>query len=192
MADPHLLVPADVLWVLLCAYIANATATFSRGKGPSMDFGREWPGDHRRLLGPSKTWAGFWIGTFFAFPFGLLEAYLVGIAPPSLQLVPSFGPTLWAAVPVAFLLSAGAMVGDAAGSFIKRRFDRPSGTRTLLLDQLPFVLVPIALGALLYPSIFVPTFFSWEAILWLLLFTLGLHAAFNWVGFKLHLKRVPW
>ena len=192
MVDPHLLVPARVLWVLLCAYVANATATFSRGRGPPMDFGRTWPWDGRRLLGPSKTWAGFWIGTAIAIPCGLLEAYLVLIAPPSLQLVPGYGPTLAAAVPVVFLLSAGAMVGDALGSFVKRRFARESGARTLLLDQLPFVLVPVAAGLVAYPGLFGPTFLGGEAILWLLLFTLGFHAAFNWIGYRLHLKKVPW
>ncbi|MGI0132517.1 MAG: CDP-archaeol synthase [Thermoplasmata archaeon] len=192
MVDPHLLVPARVLWVLLCAFVANATATFSHGRGPSMDLGRTWPWDGRRVLGPSKTWAGFVIGTAIAVPCGLLEAWLVLIAPPSLQLVPSYGPSLLAALPVVVLLSAGAMAGDALGSFVKRRFARPSGARTLLLDQLPFVLVPIVIGLAVYPAIFVPTFLGGEAILWLLLFTLGFHAAFNWIGFKLHLKKVPW
>jgi hypothetical protein len=35
-------------------------------------------------------------------------------------------------------------------------------------------------------------FWSWEAVLWLLVYTLGLHAAFNWVGYKVGLKKVPW
>ena len=192
MVDPHLLVPARVLWVLLTTYIASATATFPKGRGPPMDFGRLWPYDGRRVLGPSKSWSGFWFGVGFALPFGLLEAWLVLIAPPEWQLVPSFGPTLLAAVPVVLLLTVGGMTGDALGSFLKRRLDRPSGARTLLLDQLPFVLVPIAIGAFVYPGIFVTTFGSLEAILWLLLFTLCLHPAFNWIGFKAGLKKVPW
>ena len=192
MVDPHLLVPARVLWVLLCAYVANATATLSRGNGPAMDLGRTWPWDGRRILGASKTWAGFWIGIAVAIPCGLVEAGLINIAPSDLRLVPGYGPTVDAAFPVLFLLSSGAMIGDALGSFVKRRFARESGARTLLLDQLPFVLVPIGLGLLAFPGIFVPTFVNWEAILWVLLFTLGFHAAFNWIGFRLHLKKVPW
>ena len=192
MVDPHLLVPARVLWVLLSAYIASATATIPRGRGPPMDFGRVWRRDGRRVLGPSKTWSGFVFGALFALPFGLLEAWLVTIAPPDLQLVPSFGPTVLAAVPVVLTISFGAMTGDALGSFIKRRLGRDSGVRAPLLDQLPFVLVPIAAGVVVAPTVFLPTFFSWEGAAWLLVFTLGLHALFNWIGFHVHLKKVPW
>jgi CDP-2,3-bis-(O-geranylgeranyl)-sn-glycerol synthase len=192
LVDPHLLVPAQVLWVLTSTYIANATATLPRGRGPPMDLGRTWPPDGRRILGPSKTWSGFIFGTLFAMPFGLLQAYLILIAPPDLQLVPKFGPTVVASIPVVLLLTGGAMVGDAVGSFIKRRWNRSSGTRTFLLDQIPFVAVPVLAGALLFPAIFLPTFFSLEALFWLLVFTLGLHAGFNWIGYKIGAKKVPW
>jgi CDP-2,3-bis-(O-geranylgeranyl)-sn-glycerol synthase len=192
VVDPHLQVAADVLWVLLPALIANATATLPRGRGPPMDFGRTWPWDGRRVFGNSKTWSGFWFGTLFAIPFGLLEACLILIAPPDLAIVPSYGPTVLASLPVVVLLSAGAMSGDALGSFLKRRLGRPSGARTLLLDQLPFVLLPIGLGILLYPSVFWSTFGSLEAAGWLLVYTLGLHAAFNYVGYWAGLKKVPW
>lgn len=192
MVDPHLLVPADVLWVLLPPYVASATATIPRGRGPSMDFGRTWPGDGRRILGASKSWSGFLFGSFIAALVGFLEAWLILLAPPSLQVVPAYGPSVLAATPVVLLLSVGAMSGDAVGSFLKRRLDLASGTRVVLLDQLPMVAVPILVGALLFPWVFVPTFFTLEALLWLLLFTLVLHTLFNWIGFKAGLKKVPW
>jgi CDP-2,3-bis-(O-geranylgeranyl)-sn-glycerol synthase len=157
-----------------------------------MDLGRTWPGDGRRVLGSSKTWSGFWFGTLFAMPVGLLEAYLILIAPPDLAIVPRFGPTVLAAVPVVFLLAAGAMSGDAVGSFIKRRLGRDSGARTLLLDQLPFVLLPIGIGIVVFPAVFVTTFDSLEAVAWLLIYTLGLHALFNYIGYWVGLKKVPW
>jgi CDP-2,3-bis-(O-geranylgeranyl)-sn-glycerol synthase len=192
VVDPHLKVAIDVLWVLLPAMIANATATIPRGRGPPMDFGRLWPRDGRRVLGASKTWSGFWFGTLFAIPFGLLEAWLYLLAPPSLQIVPSYGPTVLAAVPLVVLLCAGAMTGDALGSFVKRRLGRDSGARTLALDQLPFVLLPVGVGVVLFPSVFVPTFVSLEALAWLLVYTLGLHALFNYIGYYAGLKKVPW
>ena len=181
-----------VLWVLLPAYVANAIATVPRGRGAPMDFGRVWPRDGRRILGPSKTWSGFLFAGFVALPVGLLEAWLILLAPPNLQLVPRLAPSVLAAVPVVAILTFGAMTGDALGSFLKRRLDRPSGARTIFLDQLPFVLVPIAIGAVVYPGLFVGTFASWEAVLWLLVYTLGLHAAFNYVGYWVGLKKVPW
>lgn len=191
MLDPIVASALAVLWVLLPAYIANAFATLPRGYGPPMDFGRT-ARDGRRVLGPSKTWSGFLVAGFGAIPFGLLEAWLILLAPPNLALVPRFAPTVLAAVPVVALLTFGAMAGDALGSFLKRRLGRASGARTILLDQLPFVLVPIAIGSLVDPGLFVTVFARWEAVLWLLVYTLGLHAAFNWVGFKLGLKKVPW
>ncbi len=181
-----------VLWVLLPAYVANAIATIPKGRGPPMDFGRLWKRDGRRILGPSKTWSGFLFAGFVAIPVGLLEAWLILLAPPNLALVPRLAPSVLAAVPVVALLTFGAMTGDALGSFLKRRLDRPSGSRTIFLDQLPFVLVPILVGAAVDPGLFVTTFASWEAVLWVLVYTLGLHAAFNYVGYWVGLKKVPW
>lgn len=191
MVDPHLEVLIRVLWVLTPVFAANALATIPGGRGPPMDGGRNWP-DGRRLLGPSKTWSGFLFGTFAAAPIVLLEAWLILLAPPSLQLVPEYGSTVLAALPLAFLLTGGALVGDALGSFIKRRGGWASGARVVGLDQLPFVLLPVGLGLLLDPAVFVPTFFSVEALLWLLLLTVGLHTVFNWIGFKIGTKKVPW
>lgn len=181
-----------MLWLLLPALIANATATLPRGRGPPMDLGRTWPHDGRRILGPSKTWSGFLCGTLFPLPIGLLQTWLVLIAPPSLQLVPAFGPTLLAAVPVILLLTGGALAGDAVGSFIKRRRGMGSGQRAFLLDQLTFVIVPVGLGVVLVPSVFLAAIGGLEAVLWLLLFSVGLHVAFNYVGYWVGLKPVPW
>lgn len=191
MVDPHLEVLIRVLWVLTPVFSANALATLPRGRGPAMDFGRNWT-DGRRVLGPSKTWSGFLFGTLVALPIVLLQAWLILIAPPNLQLVPVYASTVAGAIPVALLLAGGAMTGDAVGSFLKRRLGWASGARVPGLDQLPFVLFPIGLGLGLFPGIFTPTFFSLEALLWVLLLTVGLHSAFNWIGFKIGTKKVPW
>jgi len=181
-----------VLWLLTPAYIASALATLPRGRGPPMDFGALWRRDGRRVLGPTKTWSGFLTGGFAAMPFGLIEAGLILAAPPNWRLVPVMGPTLVASVPFVAMLTFGAMTGDALGSFVKRRLGRESGSRTILLDQLPFVLVPIGLGLGLYPNVFDPVFVSGWGVLWLLVFTLGLHTLFNWIGYRAGLKKVPW
>lgn len=157
-----------------------------------MDLGKSWPLDGRRVFGPSKTWAGFLFGSTLAVPFGLLEAALILAAPPNLALVPRWAPSVLDAVPVVALMTYGAMTGDAIGSFIKRRLGRPSGARAVILDQLPFVAFPILLGAAVDPGLFVTVFASWEALLWLVVFTFGLHAIFNWIGFHAGVKEVPW
>lgn len=192
MLDPFLASGLAVLWVLLPAYVANAVATLPRGRGPPMDLGKTMRRDGRRVLGPSKTWSGFFAGSLLAMPVGLLEAWLILLAPPNLALVPRLAASVAAAVPVVAILTFGAMSGDALGSFVKRRLGRSSGDRTFLLDQLPFVLVPIALGLAVDPGLFAPVFLRWEAVIWVLVYTLGLHAAFNWVGYWAGLKKVPW
>jgi CDP-2,3-bis-(O-geranylgeranyl)-sn-glycerol synthase len=192
LVDPNVALAARVLWVLLPALVANALATLPKGRGPPMDFGRLWPWDGRRILGSSKTWSGFLTGTFLALPVGLLQAYLILYAPSYLDVVPDFASSVLAAVPVVLLLTGGAMTGDALGSFIKRRIGHPSGARAFLLDQLPFVLVPVAIGWFAFPSVFASTFDSLEAWAWLLVYTLLLHWLFNYVGFWTGLKKVPW
>lgn len=181
-----------VIWVLLPAFVANATATLPRGAGPALDFGRLWPGDGRRVFGPSKTWSGFLVGGAIGAIVGVFEAWLILLAPPNWAVVPVLAPSALAALPLAVLIAYGAMTGDAIGSFIKRRMDRPSGARTLFLDQFPFVLVPIALGFAFSPVLFRAVFGNWEAVLWLVILTLGLHALFNWIGYHAGLKKVPW
>ena len=192
MLAPLLGSAVAVLWVLLPTFVANALATLPKGRGPPLDFGRVLAHDGRRLFGPSKTVSGFLAGALLAMPVGLLEAWLILLAPPDLRIVPQFGATVLLAVPLVALLTFGGMTGDALGSFVKRRLGRESGSRTILLDQLPFVLVPVLLGLVLFPAVFVPVFLRWEGILWLLVYTLGLHAAFNWVGYWVGLKKVPW
>lgn len=181
-----------VVWVLLPAFVANATATLPRGAGPPMDFGRIWARDGRRVLGPSKTWSGFLVGGAIGAAVGVFEAWLILLAPPNWALVPVLAPNVLAAIPFALLIAYGAMTGDAIGSFVKRRLGRPSGERTPLLDQFPFVLVPIALGFTLYTPLFAGVFVNWEAVIWLVMLTLGLHALFNWIGYHAGVKKVPW
>jgi CDP-2,3-bis-(O-geranylgeranyl)-sn-glycerol synthase len=187
-----LLVPARILWVLLPAYVANAAATFPRGRGPPMDFGRHLARDGERILGPSKTWSGFVVGSLFPLWVGLLQEYLILIAPPDLQIVPAFASSLWGAVPVVLLLTVGALTGDAIGSFVKRRRRVPPGGRSIVLDQLLFVIVPVGIGLVVFPAVFVPTFVSVAAVLWTVALTVGLHVGFNYVGYWWGLKKVPW
>jgi CDP-2,3-bis-(O-geranylgeranyl)-sn-glycerol synthase len=192
VVDAWLLVPAGVLWVLLPAYAANATATLPKGRGPPMDFGRTWPRDGARVLGTSKTWSGFIFGSLFPLWIGLLEEYLWLIAPPSWRYVPALASSMVAAIPVILLLTMGALTGDVIGSFAKRRLAIPSGGRFFPWDQILFVLVPVGLGFILDPSLFVPTFGSWPALFWTAVFTIGLHVGFNYIGYWTGLKKVPW
>ena len=192
-----LLAMAGALWVLLPTYVANGTAPLSLGRGPKMDFGRKWPGDGRPWLGQSKTWAGFLIGGTIGLLVGLFEQYLLLAAPPSLQIVPAFAASLGSAVLPVALISYGALIGDALGSFVKRRIGMESGGRSPLLDQLPFILVPMALIGVFVPNLFLTAFWPGGMagvliVSWVVILSLFLHAGFNLVGYFAGLKKVPW
>ena len=188
---------ASSLWVLIPAFSANALATLSRGRGPPMDFNRSWSGDRQRLLGRSKTWTGFFLGGTLGALVGLVQAVLILAAPPSLAIVPAFGPTVAASIAPVLTLTFGAMVGDAVGSFLKRRRGLTSSAPAPLLDQWPLLLVPMGLLALLDPSLFTAAFFpsllpGMVTLLWVLLVTLFLHTGFNWLAYLIRVKSVPW
>ena len=92
---------------------------------------------------------------------------------------------------LAFFLSIGAMTGDAFGSFLKRRFNIPSGAATPLLDQWDFVFGALGFAWVLslFYGVMLPD--SWQ-VLFILVFTAFLHVLFNAIAFKLKFKEVPW
>jgi CDP-2,3-bis-(O-geranylgeranyl)-sn-glycerol synthase len=82
-------------------------------------------------------------------------------------------------------LSTGALFGDVAGSFIKRRYGIPTGKKTIPLDQLDF---------LIFSLIFAGFFVSIETsiILVLLVLTPPIHLLTNFIGYSIKLKKKPW
>lgn len=85
----------------------------------------------------------------------------------------------------AFLLSAGALLGDLAGSFIKRRMGMNRGQAAHFLDQLDFVMGGLLLSLFVNPP-------YWTVFLILIMITPFMHMAFNRLAYLLGLKSVPW
>jgi CDP-2,3-bis-(O-geranylgeranyl)-sn-glycerol synthase len=168
------------LWYILPAYVANASATLSRGRTP-IDLGIKFF-DGRRLLGKGKTIKGFFIGVFF----GGLVGVIQGLADAQFGAI-----TLEQRVVLALVLAVGAMAGDALGSFVKRRFDVPSGAAAPFLDQWDFVLGAFALAWLASPFIAIP-FPNFTTLLLVLVMTAFLHVLSNYAAYCLKLKKVPW
>jgi len=156
------------LWFILPAYVANA-APVVLGGGRSLDGGRKMA-DGRPIFGEGKTIRGFVGGLFAGFLVGIIQFLLTC----SIYYVPH-----------AFAMSAGALVGDLFGSFIKRRANIPRGGVAPLLDQLGFLVF-----ALLFVSPLV--FPGWESVAVLVLITPPLHLATNFVGYKAGLKSRPY
>ena len=120
-----------LLLLVLPAYLANASPVVLGGGAP-IDFGRKL-GDGRRIFGDGKTWRGLAGGITTGTLTGLLLANLAASAPYSLY------ASAESYLIAAFIMSCGALFGDLAGSFIKRRTGMAPGRPYLLLDQLPFI-----------------------------------------------------
>ncbi len=150
------------LYIAVAAYIANATPLLVKGKTP-IDQGKFFI-DGRRLLGSGKTVEGFIAGIIVG-----------GIA----------GTIVTSNLIFGFLASTGAMLGDLAGSFIKRRLGLPRGHPLPFLDQLDFIVGAIALTALVHPP-------EPCAILILLVATPPIHLTANFIAYKMKIKSTPW
>ena len=164
---------ALVLFVIPC-YVANA-APVLLGGGQPLDFGAK-SSDGRRLFGDAKTVRGFVggvaAGTVAA---GILALYAA---------IPELG--VQAQFVSGFLLSLGALIGDLAGSFVKRRMGMGPG-KPFFLDQLGFVVVGLLLA---YPVAAV--LYSPEAVIFIIVLSYLLHMVANAAANRFGLKAVPW
>ena len=165
------------IWLMLPAYITNASAAFFGGKIPidrGVHLGRN------RLLGDGKTFEGLFKGCSAGFLCGLLQHLYNG----SFGSYPRF-------IIVLLALSAGAMLGDIMGSFVKRRLGLRRGAPLPVVDQLDFVGGAWLLLFIVARDWFSSNF-SAEVMLVVILITPLLHLLTNFIGFKLGMKEVPW
>lgn len=173
--------PLELLLLVIPAYVANSVPVVFGG-GAAIDAGRKWF-DGRAVFGAGKTLQGFLAGLAFG--------ALAGVA---LSLVASayYFPGLGSAgkIFLATALALGAMLGDLAGSFAKRRLAMRPGAPSLLLDQLPFFFGAMALGAIAWPAL--PQAIGADGFVALALLTVLLHVFFNFLANKAGLKKVPW
>jgi len=168
---------AQSFWLIAPAYAANAFPPLVKGKKP-LDFGKKIFG--RRLLGDGKTIKGTFFGIIFGMIIGSLQIYGQNYVPAEL------GLNLIVMTPMlVFLLAAGAMAGDLAGSFIKRRVSMERGASFPLLDQLGFVVF-----ALIFASFSVSI--SIEIVIVLLVLTIPIHLLANAIGYLARVKKNPW
>ena len=158
------------------AYVANASPVILGGGAP-IDGGRTlWDG--RPVFGKGKTWKGLILGILAGTVVGAVLAFIV---PPALAFNLPFNDRLV----LGFALSAGALCGDLAGSFTKRRLGYKSGAQSMLLDQLPFLAF-----ALLFAAPF--HLVSVEEAVFLAVLTIVMHVLTNRAAHVLKLKKVPW
>lgn len=183
----------QALWLILPAYVANASAVLIGG-GTPVDFGKNWR-DGKRVLGDGKTWQGLLLGTFMGMTagFGLAVAarYIASSDFAFLGLNDFEGFPLM--ILIIFSLCFGALFGDMVESFFKRRIGKNRGEDWVLFDQLDFIL-----GALFFSFVisgvlqlfgltsynwFIENFFPWHMLV-LLVITPFFHFFANFVHKK--------
>ena len=159
----------EALKFIFPAYCANALPVLAGG-GTPMDFGKNFT-DGRRILGNNKTWRGFFFGWAIGIMVGLVEGFVFGSVP--------FGLLFSVLTPL------GALCGDLAGAFIKRRLDIAPGGLLPVVDQIDFVV-----GALLFALPLGIVFL--ELAVTVIIITPPIHLITNFAAYKLKLKSNPW
>ena len=176
-------VVVTAVWAMLPAYLPNNVAVVAGGGRP-IDGGRTWRG--RRVLGDGKTWRG----TVAGIAAGAAVALLLNALRSWVSPLVGFGLPLFP--PVAVLtLPAGAMLGDVAASFLKRRTGRERGAAFPVVDQLDFVVVALVLTGVGAPAWFASVF-TVPVLAAVVVLTPLLHVGTNAVGYALGLKAEPW
>jgi len=157
----------EALAFIFPAYCANAIPVITGG-GLPIDFERHFF-DGRPIFGKNKTFRGFFSGLVVGTAVGFAESAFLGY-------------------PVFFglLLSLGALFGDLAGAFVKRRLGLAPGDLLPIIDQIDFIV-----GAVLF-SLPLQILSSWELVVAVLIITPPLHLLTNFVGYKVGLKNNPW
>lgn len=164
------------VWFILPAWACNMMAcTF--GGGRPIDGGRSFI-DGRPLLGKGKTVRGLCVGVSSAVGVAILQSFVI-----------------YTVHPIAFglLLGVGAMLGDIAKSFLKRRLNIESGRPFPPFDQLDFIIGALALYYVVGPYVLSDFYYpSWGSLMVILLLTPFMHLSLNVVGYKLDKKEVWW
>ncbi|MDN7013058.1 CDP-2,3-bis-(O-geranylgeranyl)-sn-glycerol synthase [Methanoculleus sp. FWC-SCC3] len=169
------------LWIMLPAYVPNSAAALFGGGRP-IDLGRTFS-DGRRIFGDGKTYRGFFGGILSGVLVGLIEIWAVTAF--SLGALPQ--QTFLSVT----LLATGALLGDLAKSFLKRRLGKGRGESWFLADQYDLVV-----GSFLLLLIFDPLWLSWNITIpiavWIIVMTPLLHRVVNIIGYYIGVKEVPW
>ena len=157
----------SALSIILPIYCANGAPVLFGGGRP-IDAGKSLS-DGQRILGDHKTIRGFASGLMAGIIVGAFELVFLS---PSVMLI-------------AILASLGALLGDLAGAFLKRRLKVRPGGPVPGLDQLDFVI-----GAILLVS--AVSNLTPGTVLILILVTPPIHFLTNLGAYVLGLKSTYW
>jgi CDP-2,3-bis-(O-geranylgeranyl)-sn-glycerol synthase len=158
----------EALEFMFPAYCANAIPVVTGGGRP-LDCGKKFV-DGKPIFGKNKTFRGFFSGLAVGTGVGLIESAFFGYN-----------------VFFGLLSSLGALFGDLAGAFAKRRLGIAPGDSLPGIDQVDFIA-----GAILFSfPVSLPTM-SGGLVIAVLIMTPPIHLLTNFVAYKLGLKDNPW
>ena len=171
------------LYFILPAYFSNGGA-LAFGGGTPVDFGKS-DSNGVRWIGDGVTWRGLFAGTIIGIITGAIQGYLAPFILPEIgsYLITPIVTGVSNGILIGFLLGFGALLGDALGSFIKRRLGIGRGKPAPILDQLDFLIVALILVS---PVVELDLFFIIIAIV----LTLVIHLVANGGAYLLGLKDV--
>jgi len=166
---------------MLPAYLPNPVAALLGG-GTPIDGGRNFS-DGRRLFGDGKTFRGLFFGVLAGIGIGLVQIWVYNIS--GFTSLPQHTPLS------IFLLALGALLGDLAKSFFKRRLGKDRGAKWPVADQYDLVIGAFVL-LLIFDYGWVATNITLPVIVIILILTPVLHRATNIIGYLIKVKEVPW
>lgn len=171
------------LYFILPAYFSNG-AGLVFGGGMPVDFGKS-DKNGVRWIGDGVTWKGLIGGTLIGIITGIIQGW---VAPYILSNFGQFITTpiitnVSEGILIGFLLGFGALLGDALGSFLKRRIGIGRGQPAPILDQLDFLIVALILVSFVVKL-------DWLFIILAIVLTLIIHLLANTIAYLLGLKDV--
>lgn len=171
------------LYFILPAYFSNGGA-LAFGGGTPVDFGKT-DSKGNRWIGDGVTWRGIVAGTLIGIITGAVQGYLAPtiLAQAGPYIITPIITDISNGILIGFLLGFGALLGDALGSFLKRRLGIGRGKPAPLLDQLDFIIV-----ALLLVSIIVKLDIRFVIVA--LVVTFIIHQLANFIAYLLGIKDV--
>ena len=174
------------VYFMLPAYIANLSG-LAFGGGTPVDGGRECK-DGRRLIGNGVTWKGCQNGTIIGTLVGVVLG-IIGTFYGDLSVLTGgiidlhvYGSIIDGLI-LGFLMAFGALLGDAVGSFLKRRIGLQRGEPAPIMDQLDFVIGALVLSLLVVQI-------SWKFFIIIAILSIALHLGANIVAYLLGMKDV--
>lgn len=157
----------QLLYLMIPAYVANMVPVLVRkiAWNTPIDFGTG-------LLGSHKTWKGFIAGVAFS--------VIVGII-----MWRTYWPFEFSGLKWSLAIGIGALLGDSAKSFFKRRISIKPGSPWIPFDQIDYTVGALVIGSFVF-------FPGWLNCFLIIIISAVGHVIINHIGYYLGVREVKW